>query len=184
MTALGVEHPASVELNRRIIRALEIQERRAAKGAQAHLPVRLLLLQQLSDRDGWSCAYCCRPLLLAPAQPHATIDHVVPKALGGNGRALTNLVLACKPCNTAKGESLAIGRWLPRPDVLVHLRYSGWARFRGLVLDEWAHVSAGPNAPDTDRDESALPAPAGDPVSATDRAIPSPGPVPDPATTP
>lgn len=142
MTALDVEHPASVELNRRIIRALEIQERRAAKGAQAQLPNRLLTLQKLTDRDGWTCAYCPRALVLGPAQPCATVDHVVPKALGGHGRALTNLVLACKPCNTAKAEALPVGRWLPRPEVLVHLRYSGWTRHRDEVLAAWGRSGA------------------------------------------
>lgn|GEM_PF-6154549 len=35
----------------------------------------------------------------------ATVDHVVPLALGGTSRS-TNLVLSCEPCNVAKGGEL------------------------------------------------------------------------------
>lgn len=48
-------------------------------------------------RDGWACHYCQCRLTYATA----TLDHVVPRALGGTN-ALYNLRLACKGCNQAK----------------------------------------------------------------------------------
>lgn len=44
------------------------------------------------------CAYCFEPLGRSP-----TLDHVVPKAKGGNSE-LTNLVACCFGCNMSKGH--------------------------------------------------------------------------------
>lgn len=44
------------------------------------------------------CAYCRAPLSLATA----TLDHVVPRALGGRDY-YPNLRAACGPCNAKKG---------------------------------------------------------------------------------
>ncbi|MGH9169101.1 MAG: HNH endonuclease, partial [Acidimicrobiia bacterium] len=43
------------------------------------------------------CTYCPRPA--------TTADHVVPVSRGGS-HALSNLVPACGPCNTARGAAL------------------------------------------------------------------------------
>ena len=56
--------------------------------------------QILASRDGGArCRYCGVRLKLR----RLTIDHVVPRSRGGSN-ALTNLVLACGPCNLAKGR--------------------------------------------------------------------------------
>lgn len=47
-------------------------------------------------RDGPDCYWCGAPGL------GVTIDHVIPKSMGGSNR-LENLVLACEPCNQARG---------------------------------------------------------------------------------
>jgi 5-methylcytosine-specific restriction endonuclease McrA len=56
-------------------------------------------------RDGASCVYCGRQLGTGEPFSRLTFDHVVPVSRGG-GNALTNLVLACKPCNRAKADQM------------------------------------------------------------------------------
>lgn len=50
------------------------------------------------------CAYC------SADQPELHRDHVVPRSRGGPDNA-TNIVMACAPCNSAKGSKLA-SEWL------------------------------------------------------------------------
>lgn len=127
---------ADVELARRITRAATIHARRQP-GEQMSDHHTLLRVQALVARDGWGCAYCGVGLVLQPHQPAATVDHVMPKARGGNGRALTNMVLACQRCNSTKGQSLPIGIWRPRID-RSELVYSGPKVLRRQVLLDWA----------------------------------------------
>jgi 5-methylcytosine-specific restriction endonuclease McrA len=49
------------------------------------------------ERDAYTCHWCGRPA--------GTVDHVIARALGGTD-ALTNLVAACSPCNSARGAAL------------------------------------------------------------------------------
>lgn len=58
-------------------------------------------------RDRGYCRYCYR--FMEPEHPYHA-DHVRPRAFGGP-TALTNLVLACPPCNTQKGDEM----WAPLP---------------------------------------------------------------------
>ena len=61
------------------------------------MPARLQL--RMIPRALRKCAYCGVMLF-----PHsATVDHVVPKGRGGTDR-LSNLALACRGCNAAKGS--------------------------------------------------------------------------------
>lgn len=48
-------------------------------------------------RDGYKCAYCGR------SDIPLTVDHVIPKARGGED-SWENLVCACTKCNNAKGD--------------------------------------------------------------------------------
>jgi len=58
--------------------------------------------QVLASRDGGAlCRYCGSRQKLRKL----TIDHVIPRSHGGT-HALENLVLACGPCNAAKGDVL------------------------------------------------------------------------------
>ena len=47
-------------------------------------------------RDGNACVYC-------GTTEHLTLDHATPLAKGG-GNGLSNLVTACRPCNSEKND--------------------------------------------------------------------------------
>lgn len=52
-------------------------------------------------RDEWHCQYCGSK----ERTSELTFDHVVPKSRGGR-TSWTNIVTACRPCNTQKGHKL------------------------------------------------------------------------------
>lgn len=54
---------------------------------------------QVIERDGFRCVYCKAEL----TADVVTIDHVIPKTKGG-GSQLSNLVVACRSCNSSKGN--------------------------------------------------------------------------------
>ena len=67
-------------------------------------------------RDSFACAYCGTDLRNSrPAE--VTLDHLTPRSLGGTNDA-TNLVTACRTCNSSRGnrslESFAPGGSLVR----------------------------------------------------------------------
>jgi 5-methylcytosine-specific restriction endonuclease McrA len=71
-----------------------------------------LYREALMAGQGGRCAYCGVPLSLRPIPPGqpprpdaATLDHRVPRALGG-GTRWENLVLACRGCNQAKADAV------------------------------------------------------------------------------
>lgn len=53
----------------------------------------------LCVRDSWTCQYCKKQL----DSKTLTMDHVLPKCLGGK-TTWTNIVMACHKCNTQKGH--------------------------------------------------------------------------------
>lgn len=53
----------------------------------------------LINRDGGHCYYCRARLTV----DSSTLDHVVPRALGGSN-SLHNLRLACPTCNARKAD--------------------------------------------------------------------------------
>ena len=57
-----------------------------------------------SIKDEWGCCAYCGTTHDKGVKIHLTIDHVKPKAFGGD-RFRKNLVPACHPCNQAKGSS-------------------------------------------------------------------------------
>lgn len=65
------------------------------------------------ERDGWVCHYCTKQL----QGDDATADHIVPKESGGRDEE-SNLVAACRSCNSAKKDKALIRvtwlnpRWL------------------------------------------------------------------------
>jgi len=50
-------------------------------------------------RDNWTCQYCKTKL----STSNGTLDHIVPRSKGGES-SWENLVTACKPCNSRKGN--------------------------------------------------------------------------------
>lgn len=77
----------------RVIRLLKYIHVPAAKFLNERPPRTLIY-----KRDGNKCQYCGSTKSL-------TIDHVVAKSRGGND-TWDNLVVACSPCNTKKGDKL------------------------------------------------------------------------------
>lgn len=61
-------------------------------------------------RDLGICQYC--GLQMAESDPRVSMEHYIPKSKGG-GFNWENILLACKPCNSDKGDSLPEGRWRP-----------------------------------------------------------------------
>jgi 5-methylcytosine-specific restriction endonuclease McrA len=55
--------------------------------------------RELWKRDNFTCQYCG----VRPPDDECTIDHVVPKSLGGD-TSWTNCVLACYRCNSQKAD--------------------------------------------------------------------------------
>src|SRR5262245_41606938 len=53
--------------------------------------------QAVFIRDHYTCQYC------GEQSKDLTLDHVIPKMRGG-GTTWTNVVTACKSCNSAKGD--------------------------------------------------------------------------------
>lgn len=53
----------------------------------------------LYQQQGGRCAYCNKPLSIR----QATLDHVVPKCMGGPATR-ENQKVACKPCNCKKAD--------------------------------------------------------------------------------
>lgn len=102
-----------------------------------NLPYRGVVLtrQNVFKRDKFSCQYCGSPKNL-------TLDHVVPRSKGGK-TSWSNLVTACQPCNTRKGDrnpheaNLKLLQPPRRPTYLMFLRdHSGsmrkeWKPFLG-----------------------------------------------------
>ncbi|MHB8742592.1 MAG: HNH endonuclease [Sulfuricaulis sp.] len=64
---------------------------------------------RLMERHNGCCVYCLRPVQVgARNQPlEATMDHIIPASKGGR-YSLDNLVLACRECNTARGNKSQI----------------------------------------------------------------------------
>lgn len=55
---------------------------------------------RIKMRDHYTCVYCGKDLSKEPN--NLEIDHVIPRAQGGN-KEESNLVVACQDCNGAKG---------------------------------------------------------------------------------
>lgn len=67
-------------------------------------------------RDIGICQYCGTPV----SDAEKTMEHYIPESRGGKF-TWENILLACKPCNSGKGDLLPDGRWKPlkkphRPD--------------------------------------------------------------------
>jgi hypothetical protein len=72
--------------------------------------------RRIYARDGWRCVWCCVDVYsgargakpeLARADAMATLDHFLPRSLGGSNEAC-NLVTACFACNHARDKRTAL----------------------------------------------------------------------------
>jgi 5-methylcytosine-specific restriction endonuclease McrA len=82
-------------------------------------------------KHGGNCFYCKKSAATETSLDF-TLDHVEAKTIGGNDD-LGNLVVACKPCNAAKGQGL-IDSFNPRATLewLTALQAQTNARLRRL----------------------------------------------------
>ena len=88
----------------------------------------------LAAHGPW-CFYCKRALF----STGATIDHVLPSVAGGSD-ALSNLVPACRSCNSSKRRNRAprpnrrgAGCHCPMPRVLAWVPVNGWPCAHGYT---------------------------------------------------
>jgi 5-methylcytosine-specific restriction endonuclease McrA len=87
------------------------------------------------SRDGYRCQYC--GVRFAASQ--LSYDHVVPRAAGGRTE-WTNIVTACRDCNTRKGSKICdeAGMWPVRaPFRPKNLRVTGPAIDPVTAPQEW-----------------------------------------------
>lgn len=81
------------------------------RGTLAGMEVREYLLEKWHRK----CAYC------GATNVPLNIDHIVPRSRGGSDR-ISNLTLACIPCNQAKGSTLVEVFLAARPAVLARIK--------------------------------------------------------------
>ncbi len=93
VTALSTEH---VKFDTQLVENPNITGVEYQQGALAGYEVKEYIL----ERDGRRCAYC--QTKDAPLE----IEHIVPRSRGGSNR-ISNLTLACPPCNQRKGNRTA-----------------------------------------------------------------------------
>jgi hypothetical protein len=110
-------------------------------------------LSRLAARDGWRCWVCGGDVdhEVAPTAAGApTIDHVLPKALGGTNDA-SNLRLAHRRCNGRRGSRLPELDW-PR-DLAVSDPAPLWPAVRRALRrpGEWEVVGLLPSEDDAER---------------------------------
>lgn len=97
----------------------------------------MLTRQNIFKRDGNKCVYCS-------SRTDLTLDHVVPRSRGGSS-TWTNLVTACRSCNTKKGDQLPEEANLPlpykpfKPSFIMFLR-----EFSGMEEESWRQYLQAP----------------------------------------
>ena len=97
-----------------------------------HIPYRGVVLSRhnIIKRDGGKCQYC-------GTNKDLTIDHVIPRSRGGK-TIWTNLVTACKNCNSRKSDyslekiGMTLSKKPVKPSYITFLRMNG-----GSVREDW-----------------------------------------------
>ena len=92
------------------------------------------------ERDEFRCVYCGQRF---PAE-ELTLDHVEPRVRGGD-RSEGNLVTACTPCNTLKGQqrlSAFLHEHASARDVFLRSAVHVWPRLLRTVADELAALDS------------------------------------------
>jgi 5-methylcytosine-specific restriction endonuclease McrA len=94
----------------------------------------------LFARDQYRCQYCGRPSSELKPREALTRDHVVPISRGGTNE-WTNVVTACSPCNTRKGNRLPheIGMIPLTHPTEPHFVHLSWA-VRRLTLTQARYI--------------------------------------------
>jgi 5-methylcytosine-specific restriction endonuclease McrA len=94
----------------------------------------------LFARDQYRCQYCGRPASELKPREALTRDHVIPMSRGGTNE-WTNVVTACSPCNTRKGNRLPheIGMIPLTHPTEPHFVHLSWA-VRRLTLTQARYI--------------------------------------------
>ena len=100
-----------------------IPRRRAQKLGATISDFTLEQWQQTLEDHGSTCAYCGK------SDANLTQDHVIPLSKGGNHTA-SNIVPACRFCNSSKGSRL-LEEWLVSVDACPQVRYTTGMSQRG-----------------------------------------------------
>jgi 5-methylcytosine-specific restriction endonuclease McrA len=79
---------------------------------------------KIKARDAHACVYCNRNAETSGAALH--LDHLTPRSAGGED-VPTNLVLACRRCNSAR-QNMTLGQWAAYAQAKLGLMFT--ARFR------------------------------------------------------
>src|SRR5262245_45688210 len=119
-----------VKFDTQLMQNAEITGVEYQQGELTGYEVREYLLEKFQRR----CAYCRQTNV--PLQ----VEHIVPKARDGSNR-VSNLTIACKPCNDAKGKKTAAECGHPDVQAQAHAPLRGaaavnatrWALYRRLV---------------------------------------------------
>jgi len=85
----------------------QIEEQRAHGAIRSALRSNTKLMREIRERDGNRCRYCaCAVDWRDRRGPKGgTYDHVTPLSRGG-GAGIDNVVVACRQCNSSKGDKL------------------------------------------------------------------------------
>jgi 5-methylcytosine-specific restriction endonuclease McrA len=128
---LSVEH---VRFDMQLMQNPEISGVEYQQGELAGYEVREYLLEKFRR----TCAYC------GATDTPLEVEHIMPKSRGGSNR-VSNLTLACRPCNVAKGNQTA--EEFGHPDVQTKARQplrdaaavnaTRWRLYNELVATGW-----------------------------------------------
>ena len=66
------------------------------------------IARMIDARDGHACVYC--GATAASSGAHLHLDHLTPRALGGADLDPTNLVVACRSCNSRR-QAMRLATW-------------------------------------------------------------------------
>jgi 5-methylcytosine-specific restriction endonuclease McrA len=95
--------------------------RHSARPGRESLSKRLgKVARQIRERDGHRCQYCAATAEQSGAHLH--LDHLTPRSAGGEDAA-TNLVLACRRCNSAR-QNMTLAQWAAYAATKLDLTFS------------------------------------------------------------
>jgi len=89
-----------IRSERMVIDAPQVLRLNRFTGYKQYAKIKIKLNKaSLLQRDQFECQYCGHEV----SEKSATVDHVIPKSRGGKSTWI-NYVIACKPCNSLKGN--------------------------------------------------------------------------------
>jgi len=87
--------------------------------------------QSIKEEWDYQCAYC-------GSEENLTLDHITPRSKGGSDR-VTNVLCACKECNTSKGHQMW-SDWYLNQDFFATERLSKIVEWQKKIVDNELYV--------------------------------------------